>query len=71
MDRNDILARALRAAGRAETLAEHAASVAHHPDRDHKAAQFAAAGTAWAEASRALTAIAEALPEAADKTEGV
>lgn len=69
MDRSSILARALKAAGRAEVLAEHAQSVAHHPDRQHTAPQFAAAAAAWADASRALTAIAQALPEpVADET---
>lgn len=73
MDREAILARALKAAGRAEVLAEHAGSAAHadNPNRRHTTAQFAAAAAAWADASRALAAIARVLPEPAadEKTE--
>ncbi|MEU9913168.1 hypothetical protein [Streptomyces sp. NPDC051001] len=63
MTREEALAEARTAIGRAKVLAGHAENAAHNNDLRHKAPGFAAAGAAWADVARSYTAIAAVLPE--------
>ena len=63
MTREEALAQARTAIGRAKTLAGHAENAAHNNDLRHKAPGFAAAGAAWADVARSYTALAAVLPE--------
>ena len=63
MNRRNALELAAAAADRAAALAEEAERLARHDDFRPKAGPFAAAGSVWADTSRAYTALAAALPE--------
>ncbi|MFD9192967.1 hypothetical protein ACFWCA_32735 [Streptomyces phaeochromogenes] len=66
-DREHYLAKAVDAARSAANLAGHAENAAHHPDKRGRVAEFAAAGSLWADVARRYTAIALATPEPADQ----
>lgn len=63
MTREQALAKAREAAGRAGRLADHAEQASHSTTRDHLTGHYAAAGAAWADTARAYAAIAAATPE--------
>lgn len=65
MTREEALTKARGAAARAGRLADHAEQAAHgnDPNRRTQAAQFAAAGTVWADVAHSYAAIAAATPE--------
>lgn len=65
--REQALNEARIAASRAENLARHAESAAHHPDHRTKTAPLAAAGALWADTARAYAALAAVLPETAEE----
>lgn len=64
MDRQTAIAKATDAADQAALLAKEATRYASSFDSHSKTARFAAAGAAWADTSRAYTALAEAFPVA-------
>ncbi|GAA2317519.1 hypothetical protein GCM10010234_74520 [Streptomyces hawaiiensis] len=63
MNRRNALELAAAAADRAAALAEEAERLVRHDDFRPKAPAFAAAGSVWADTSRAYTALAVALPD--------
>lgn len=63
MNRNEALAQAVAAAGRAKELAEAADRDLAHPDHKHDVPRRAAASSAYADTAAAFAAIAAALPE--------
>ncbi|WP_086564288.1 hypothetical protein [Streptomyces africanus] len=69
MNRRNALELAAAAADRAAALAEEAERLARHDDFRPKTGPFAAAGSLWADTSRAYTALAVALPETTTDTD--
>lgn len=63
MTREQALAKAREAVGRASNLAGYAEGAAHSEHRQNQTAAFAAAGAAWADSARAYAAIAAVLAE--------
>lgn len=63
MTRDQALAEAVAAANRAKELARSAAADLTHPTAAHHVPKVAATSTAYADVSRAYTALAAALPE--------
>jgi len=69
MTRDQALAEAVTAANRAKELAHAADRDLNHPDLKHDVPRRAATSAAYADASRAYTALAAALP-ATEATHG-
>jgi predicted metal-dependent hydrolase len=68
MTREQAIAEAVAAAGRAKELAEAADRDLNHPNLKHETLRLTAASTAYSAASRAYAALAAALPATTEET---
>lgn len=68
MNRNEALAQAVAAAGRAQELARSAEADLTHPTAAHHVPKVAAVGTLYTDLSRTYLALAGVLPETTEES---